>query len=298
MADWITIDTGLSVTLMLIMFAIGATLRFSDFRRIFTRPKSLLTGLALQIIFLPLLTFCFLSMTNMDPLFKVGFMIVSFCPGGTTSNFVSYLVNADVALSISLTTINSFLILLTIPIGTNLALSYFLEAESEFHLPFMSTMASVFFIILLPAFVGLVFNHLLPKLSILVRNPLKVINIVLLALVYSLKYFSSKENGGADIGQDDIISLLPFALCLQLTSLLAAYAVATYLLNRKITSLTIGIEVGLQNTTLAIVIASVFLVNTEMSKPALIYSMFSFITTLIFALVVYRYVVVKTNNNK
>ncbi len=292
MTDWLTIDDFLSLVLVLIMFAIGATLRFTDFRRIFMRPASLILGLGLQMLFLPLLTFIVLSFTDLDPLFKVGFLIVSFCPGGTTSNFVSYLINADVALSISLTTINSFLILIMIPLGTNLALDYFLETQSQFHLPFGETMARVFFIILLPAFIGLVFNYYLPKMSLRLRNPLKVVNIILLGTVYGIKYFGNKDYGGAGLSAEEIVQLLPVAISLQVGSMLVAYYVATRLIQRKTSCVTIGIEVGLQNTTLALVIASVFLANVEMSKPALVYAMFSFFTTLGFAWVIYRWVIV------
>ena len=291
MAEWFTLDNFLSSVLMLIMFAIGATLRFSDFRRIFWRPRSLILGLVLQMLFLPALTFAVLSVTNLDPLLKVGFMIVSFCPGGTTSNFVSYLINADVALSISLTTINSFLILLTIPLGTNLALNYFLDTQSTFVLPFADTMTRVFFIILLPAFLGLLFNYYLPKLSVSVRYPLKVINVILLASIYAIKYFADQDNGGAGLEWTEVRTILPVAMILQIVSMLIAYYSATPFITRKTSCVTIGIEVGLQNTTLALVIATVFLSNEQMGKPALVYAMFSFFTTIAFAWIIYRYVI-------
>jgi BASS family bile acid:Na+ symporter len=293
MGNWISIDGILSWVLVLIMFAIGATLRMSDFRRIFWRPTSLVLGLLLQMLFLPLFTFCVVSMTDLDPLFKVGFIIVSLCPGGTTSNFVSYLINADVALSIALTTINSFLILLTIPIGTNLALSHFLGSESSFHLPFGDTLSSVFLIILLPAFIGLIFNHFFPRLSLSLRHPLKIINAILLGGVYAIKFFSSKEHGGADLGLEDIKALLPVALLIQVVAMVISYVLASRMISRKTSCVTLGIEVGLQNTALALVISSVFLANVTMSKPALVYAMFSFFTTLAFAWLIYRFVILE-----
>ena len=73
----------------------------------------------------------------------------------------------------------------------------------------------------------------------------------------------------------------------------ATYFLAVRWLKRKLSSLTIGIEVGLQNTALALLIASVLLANSEMSKPALVYAMFSFFTTLAFAMAVFQWVILK-----
>ena len=293
MGEWLTIDNALSAVLILIMFAIGATLRFSDFKKVLYQPKSICLGLVLQMMFLPLFTFCVVSLVDIDPLYKVGFIIVSLCPGGTTSNFISYLVGADVALSIALTTINSFLILLTIPLGTNLALTYFIHESTPFQLPFLSTMSSVFMIILLPAIAGLLFNNYFASLSGMIRKPLKVLTVCLLAFVYGVKLFGNKEHGGTGIELTEILLLLPVAIFIQLTAMILSYFLAVKWLSRKLSCLTIGIEVGLQNTALALLIASVFLMNVEMSKPALVYAMFSFFTTLAFAMAVFQWVIRK-----
>jgi len=202
-------------------------------------------------------------------------------------------VNADVALSISLTTINSFLILLTIPFGVNIALDYFIGSETQITLEFGETLVRVFSLILLPAFLGVCFNQYLSKLSLRLRMPLKYINAALLAIVYTIKFLGSEEVGGSGVSFADIKQLLPVAILLQIISMLIAYWLATKILKRSSSCLTIGIEVGLQNTALALLIASEFLSNSAMSKPALIYAMFSFFTTLLFAWIIYRFVILK-----
>lgn len=246
------------------------------------------------MVFLPLVTFLVVSCTNLDPLLKVGFIIVSLCPGGTTSNFISYLVNADVALSISLTTINSFLILLTIPIGTNLALDYFMHQHTtSISLDFYETIKQVLTIILIPAVLGLLFNHFAPNSSRIIRNPFKYINVCLLGLVYALKIFAGEESGGSGISFNDIKILLPIALFLQVCTMVGSYFIATKFLQRKTSCLTIGIEVGLQNTTLALVVATVMLGSNPMGKPALVYALFSFFTTIVYSWVVYQFVILR-----
>ena len=110
------IDYLLSAVLMLITFAIGSSLRFADFENIFKKSKPLYLGLFLQMVFLPICAFIIAELVNLPPAEKVGLIIVAICPGGTTSNFISYLIKADTALAVALTAINSLLILLSIPL--------------------------------------------------------------------------------------------------------------------------------------------------------------------------------------
>lgn len=286
------LDYLLNAAMILIMFSIGAALRFSDFRRIFWSLRELFTGLVLQMLFLPFVAFLIVLLFDIDPYFKMGIMLVAICPGGATSNFISYLVNADVALSVLLTTINSILILITIPLLSNLFLDYFLHESSEFSLPFDTTLGFVFLVILLPACVGLLLNHYYPNIAEHIRMPLKIFNVVFLALIYLGKALFDTEHGGVKLDVSDIMILLPVTVLIQLISMIGAYRIAGHLIKRNSSALTIGIEVGLQNTTLALIIATNFLQSPDMGKPALVFSLFSFMTTLIFAWVVYQWVII------
>ena len=281
-----TINHLMSAVLMLITFAIGSSLHFSDFRKIFTKSKALTIGLLLQMVFLPILAFVIAYFADLSPELKVGLIIVSLCPGGTTSNFVSYLVNADTALAVALTTINSLLILLTIPGLTSLAISGLIGSSSEFSLSMLDTFIEVSKIIIVPAFFGLLFNRYFPNLAVKIKIPLKVINTILLGLVFLIKFFADAENGGTGIDLSEILKILPYALIMHLGSMIFSYIIAkkTFALT-NVQSTTIGIEVGLQNTVLAIYVAGL-IQSVEMAKPALVYAMFSFFTTLAFAFIV------------
>ena len=148
------IDFLISFVLALIMFTIGSSLKPGQFWKIAKRPKSVALGLILQMLFLPLIVFALVDITNLPPEFKVGLMILSFCPGGTTANLVSFLVDADVALSIYLTSINSFLILITVPTLTYLSLLHFDVPGKEISLPIGETIFQVILIILLPVIIA------------------------------------------------------------------------------------------------------------------------------------------------
>ena len=87
------------------------------------------------MVLLPLIAFAIIGFTDLPPAIKVGFIILAACPGGTTSGFVTVLFRGNVALSVSLITVNSLITLVTIPLLVNLALTVFTGRHSPFDLP-------------------------------------------------------------------------------------------------------------------------------------------------------------------
>lgn len=283
------IDILISTVLALIMFGIGSSLKPADFKEVFDHPRGLSLGLALQMIFLPVLFFMVAWLSPFSPALKVGLFIIALCPGGTTSNFISYIVGANVALSIALTSINSFLILLTIPLLTNLSLSFFMGMEQSIQLSATETIISVFLVVLLPAFLGLLFNGRFPKTSAKLQGPLKYINTLLLALVFGIKFFGDQSNGGSGISIGEITELLPLILLAHVIAIFVSYYAGRAVKLDNLKATTISIEVGLQNTALALLVTNNILQNNEMTKPALVYALFSFFTTLLFAYLFRRF---------
>ena len=103
----------------MIMLGLGISLRKEDFKQLFDQPKPLAIGLSAQMLLLPLIAFLLVYKSNLAPELKVGAMILSVCPGGITSNLVSYFVKGNVALAVSLTVSNAFLSLFSIPLMIN-----------------------------------------------------------------------------------------------------------------------------------------------------------------------------------
>lgn len=283
------IDLLISVVLALIMFAIGSSLTVGDYRNIFRSPKALTLGLVLQMLFLPLLAIAILPLSDLDPSFQAGLFVLTLCPGGTTSNFISYLVKADVALSISLTSINSFIILFSIPFFTSQGLPLFLDQSASVTLSFWDTMQEVFLVILLPAAIGLWFNARFPLTSQKLQTPLKYTNIALLALVFGIKFFAGEQSGGSGLTGEEILTILPMALLIHGIALLVPFGLGQALRLRADRSVTIGIEVGLQNTTLALLVTGSIIGSNAMMKPVLVYALFSFFTTTAFAFLARRW---------
>ncbi|MGB0839629.1 MAG: bile acid:sodium symporter family protein [Chitinophagales bacterium] len=277
------IDILIPLSLALIMFGVGTSLRFSDFSQIAKQPSTLRLGLILQLAFLPIMAFLTMLFLPIHAEFKVGLVLLSLCPGGATSNFIAYVLNLKTALSISLTLLNSVVILLSIPIGVNWASAYFLGQTASLQLPILPTITNIIGVTLLPVFLGMTFNHYCNATSNKLKQVIKITSALLLGLVFSIKFLAGEQSGGSGISIDDLAILLPVTLGFHLFTMLFSYQLSRWLKCDDLDAITIGIEVGLQNTALALLISSVFLSNDEVAKPALVYALFSFFTTFGFA---------------
>jgi BASS family bile acid:Na+ symporter len=283
------IDFLVSGVLAAIMFGVGLSINLNDLRNILHSPKPFWLGLFAQMILLPVIAFGVVYFTAMPPALKVGFIILAACPGGTTSGFVTVLYRGNVALSVTLTTINSILTLFTIPFLTNLALTVFLGRHSPFKLPFLETFLQIFFVTLLPAAAGVFIRFKYDRLADKIQKPVKTAMIILFAGVYSLIAFADESKGGSGIRLNEAIEIFPYALLINLLGFIAGLATGVIGKTGLRSSFTMGIEVALQNTTLALLVAGTILQNNEMVKPALVYALFSFWTALLYGIIVKKY---------
>lgn len=283
-----TIDLLINIALALMMFNIGSSLRFSDFDAVIRNSRTILVGLSLQMVALPLFTFLILQFIHITPEYKLGIFILSLCPGGTTSNFVSYLVKSDVPLSVLLTGVNSFFILITLPLLTAFGYDYFIHTEVQVQLPYAEIIGTIFSLTLVPVFLGMLLRNYLENVTSKIEKPLKYISIIALFLVFAVKIFADKIDGGSDLSSEDFISLFLPLLLVHIFTLIISYVIAIKLIHHYKSSVTIAIEVGLQNTALALLVTTVILQNEDLGKPAIIYAGFSFFTTFIFGYLMLR----------
>ena len=107
--------------LMVVMFGMGLTLKIEDFKLVFTRPKDIFCGCLAQFLIMPILAFLLSKIFNLDPALMAGVVLVGTCPGGTSSNVITYLSKGDVALSVGMTSVNTLLAPVVTP-----AITYFL----------------------------------------------------------------------------------------------------------------------------------------------------------------------------
>jgi len=197
-------DIFISLVLAGIMFGLGLSLTPENFRNILLFPRAFFLGLTVQMITLPVIAYLILAVTDIPDEYKVGIMILAACPGGTTSGFVTYFFRGNVALSISLTAVNSFLTLFSIPVLINFALRYYMDTEVKFQLPVLNSILQIFFVTILPVMLGLWIRKWKPLFSQNLEKRMKYILLVLLALIYSIKFFAHENDGGAGLHLSEI----------------------------------------------------------------------------------------------
>ncbi len=280
------IDLLLSSILALIMLGVGMSLTSASFKNLFLFPRTLLIGLTSQIVVLPLIAFVISYFSNMSLPYKAGLIILAACPGGTTSGILTYFFKGNVALSITFTSINSIITLFTIPFIVNLSLVYYFGQSTKIHLSYIETIIQIFSVTIIPAALGVAIKTYTPVFAQKAQKPLRFILIAALAAIYFIYFFAGKKSGGTGITVQEVISILPYALLLNLLCMSWGFFLGLITRLGTRNSYTIGIEASVHNTTLAFLIAGTLLHNGELVKPALIYAMFSFWTTVIYSILI------------
>jgi BASS family bile acid:Na+ symporter len=275
------------------MFGVGLSLTSTSFKNVFYYPKALIAGLSSQIIVLPIIAFTITWLSNLPLPFKVGLIILSSCPGGTVSGFLTYFFKGNAALSITFTSINSFITLLTIPLIVNLSLVFYYGKSTEIHLSYIETIIQIFSVTIVPAIIGVFIRSHRPAFAIKAQHPLKMILLVALGAVFLIKFFATEKSGGSGITMNEVFTILPFALLQNAISMFWGFRFSKSAGLGVRNSCTIGIEAAVQNTTLAFLVAGTLLHNQDMVKPSLIYALFSFWTA-----ITYIYIIKRSNGLK
>ena len=267
----------LPVTLAIITFGLGLSITFRDLKNIAILPRNIAVGVGGQLIILPLIAFTIAYITGIRSEYAVGLILISICPGGATSNLVTYMIRGNVALSVSMTVVNSLITLFTIPLIAQLSLDLFMDRNASIELPFMRSVFDIFKITVLPATTGVIVRRYREKLAVRLEEPLRYVLPVLLLLVYSGVLFL--ENGSGELTFSGFIKLVPYALALNIFAMLGGLYIPRIFGIKKINRVTIAIELGLQNSTLAIYIAAGILGDPAIGLMAVVYGSFSFFTT-------------------
>jgi bile acid:Na+ symporter, BASS family len=276
------VDILINLVLAIIMLGVGLSLTVNDFKNILLYPKAIITGLLTQIVIIPIIAFAIASLFNVSPEQKVGIVLVSTCASGASSNLITHMVKGNVALAISMTTLNSFLTLVTLPFIVNIALDYYLHSSTSIDLPYFETVLQIFMVTLLPASLGVIIRRINLKFAENMENPLKIILPLLLLMVFTIKLLASENYGGTGITRHELFDLFPPMLILNILAMTTGFFVAKLIRLNFRNQFTIAIEVGLHNTALALVVSGTIIRSSEMEKPALVYALFTIFSALLF----------------
>jgi bile acid:Na+ symporter, BASS family len=264
----------LPLALAMIMLGMGLSLVPEDFKRITRYPKAVAVGTVCQILLLPLIGALITRVVPMQPELAVGLIVLAVCPGGPSSNIVTYLAKGDVALSVTLTAISSIITVFTIPLFTNLALQHFLGKSAAIALPIGSTMLQIFLITLLPTAIGMAIRYQFPNIARRLEKPMSRLATGLLALIIVLLLVREGSKLPGFLAQVGISVVL-----LNLLATMAGFLAGKLFRLPLTQQICIAIEVGIQNGTLAIAITAGLLNNSDMAVPAAIYSLLMYVTS-------------------
>ena len=247
----IVTDVILPLALAFIMFVLGLGLTGSDFLRVIKQPRDFFVGAFSQIILLPIIAFVLVKVWPIAPELAIGVMIIAAAPGGVTSNLLTSFAKGDVALSISLTAIISLLCVITIPFIVLTSLNLLMGTNTTQEISLFSIASKMFLIVTVPVILGMIFRKLISETAISFEPTAKKISAVLFVLVLIGAILSERDNIISYFSQAGLITLVLNVLMMVIAFYLAKLLVSGDKQKRSIT-----IECGLQNGTLAIVVAT------------------------------------------
>ena len=264
----------LPLSLAIIMLGMGMTLIPADFTRIIKYPKAILIGLTNQLVFLPIIGFSLAIIFNLNPIMAVGLMIIATCPGGPTSNLITQVCKGNIALSVTLTAIASVISILTIPFILSYALEYFgSNTDVSIKLPIVDTILQIMGITVIPISIGMFIRKHKTNFAKRMEKPMRTASTVIFILV-----FIAVLTANADKLVDGMKAAGIVTLVLNIATMGLGYLTAKlFKLNLK-NAISITIESGIQNGTLAFVIATSILNNVEMGIPTGAYAIWMFMT--------------------
>ncbi len=267
----------LPIAQFIIMFGMGLSLHVADFSNVLKQPKAAIIGISAQMIALPLIALLMAILFKLPPELAVGLMIISFAPGGTTSNIFTNLAKGDLALSISLTAIVSFVTPFTIPLFTLLAMRYFLGLGSVIEIPLLKTIAQLLAITVLPVILGMLVLLKWHKLAHRIEPTIRLFSVIFLFLIIVAIIVKNRAEMLGFFMQTGAATLTLNILVLGL-----GYGLARFFQLSQKQAISIGYEVGIQNGALALIIAGTIIGDSTMMIPAVTYSLLMFMTGFVF----------------
>lgn len=163
--------------LMIVMFGMGLTLKLEDFKLVFTRPKDIIIGCLAQFTIMPLLAWLLGVTFRLDAALLAGVVLVGTCPGGTSSNVITYLSKGDVALSVGMTSVNTLLAPFLTPAITYLLL------RTQVHVDIMSMFLSIIKVVIIPIALGFILNKLFGKFTQKLVKVLPCVSVIAICLI-------------------------------------------------------------------------------------------------------------------
>lgn len=268
------IDTSwVNYLLMVVMFGMGLTMKPVDFALVFRRPKDILLGCAAQFIIMPALAIGLSKVFQLDPALTAGVVLVGTCPGGTSSNVITYFSKGDVALSIGMTSVNALLAPLLTPAITYLLLQTTVKVDV------WAMFLSIIQVILLPIALGFIINRFLGRFTEKIVTVLPMVSTIAICMIVATVVSHNAEKiyscGVLVLAVVILHNLLGYACGFGIGKLLRLPPAKTKALS---------VEIGMQNSGLATSLAGTAFPQLAMATvPGAIFSVWHNISGAILA---------------
>lgn len=254
------------VGLMLIMFSMGLTLALKDFALVATNGRAVAAGLAGQLVAMPLLALAIGALFLLPPELALGVFILGITPAGTTSNALTFIGRGNVALAVVLTALSSLVTVFTIPLLLGWALPFFLGGGAAPELSVIATILQLARITLLPMASGMVVRRFAPVFAERLAKWLRPTSLIVLIGVIGFAVFSSLEMVLANL-----VRAGPPLFLLNVAAMATGLALAALARVNTRDRMTLAIEVGVHNVTLATFLTLSVLNSLELAVTQNIY---------------------------
>ncbi|MEE8717256.1 MAG: bile acid:sodium symporter family protein [Coriobacteriales bacterium] len=265
----------------IVMLGMGMTMKFSDFKVVFTKPKAVITGICSQFVIMPLLAFLLVKIFRLPADLAVGVILVGCCPGGTSSNVMTYLAKGDVALSVGMTACTTIMAPVVTP-----ALVLLLAGQS-INVSFMSMFLSIVEVVFAPILVGFIINYFFPKFTEAASKVLPLVSVIGITLIImsvvsanASRLISAVSTTGTIVLVVILHNVLGYAL---------GYLVGRVLGLTHAQMRTLSIEVGMQNSGLAVSLATTHFAAMPLATiPGAVFSVWHNISGAVYANILAR----------
>lgn len=257
--DWVR-GTTQTVILGIIMLTMGLTLTTEDFKILAHRPLDIFIGACAQFIIMPGVAWLLVKVFHLDPALALGILLVGCCPGGVSSNIMSYLCHGDVAFSVGMTCASTLLA----PVMTPMLMQ--LTAGEIIHIDAVGMFLNILIVTIIPVAVGCMLNYFFGKQESFptIQSLMPGVSVICLAMIVG---------GVISTVHDDLVArgfilfLWTFAIvfCHNSLGYLFGYLAGKMAGFNKAKKRTISIEVGMQNAGLATVLAGNFFASQPLA---------------------------------
>ncbi|MEX2551321.1 MAG: bile acid:sodium symporter family protein [Nitriliruptoraceae bacterium] len=242
----------LNIVIGLIMFGIALDVRVADLRAVFVAPRAPLVGLVSQFLLLPAATFGLTRVLDPAPSIALGMILVGSCPGGNISNIVTHLAKGNTGLSIGMTGVATLIAAVATP--ANFAFWGSLdpgtrEVLRSIALDPVDLAITIGLLLVVPVSAGVALRARRPTLAAKLHRPMRAASIVFFAAFVAVAFLTNREHFAALLGVVAIAVFLHNAV-----ALLLGYGAAAALRLPERDRRAVSIEVGIQNSALALVV--------------------------------------------